>query len=69
MTAIWPGLGRELSLPVVYRGVTLESGFRIDLLVDDAVVVEVKAVDALQRVHESQVLTYLKLTGCARAFF
>jgi len=54
---------RELALPVRYRGVVLESGFRIDLLVDDAVVVEVKAVDALMRVHESQLLTYLKLTG------
>jgi GxxExxY protein len=50
-------------LPVVYEGVELDAGYRIDLLVAERVVVEVKAVDALTRVHEAQILTYLKLSG------
>jgi GxxExxY protein len=48
----------------VYRGVTVGKGFRIDVVVEDAVVVEVKAVQALSPVHLAQVITYLKLTGC-----
>jgi GxxExxY protein len=55
---------RQLSLPVVYKGIRLACGFRIDLLIDRRLVVEIKAVEALQRVHEAQILTYLKLTGC-----
>ena len=50
-------------LPVVYRGVTLECGYRLDLVVEDAVVVEIKAVDALVPIHEAQLLSYLKLSG------
>ena len=49
-------------LPVVYEDVKLEVGFRIDLLVEDKVVVEVKSVEALADVHYKQVLTYLKLS-------
>lgn len=54
---------RQLSLPVDYKGVKLESGLRIDLLVADLVVVEVKAVEKVLPVHEAQLLTYLKLGG------
>ena len=54
---------RQLALPVVYDGLTLESGYRLDILVENAVVLEVKAVDALSRVHEAQMLTYLRLSG------
>ncbi len=54
---------RQLALPVVYRGFTLEAGYRVDLLVAKSVVVEVKAVEALTPVHDSQLLTYLKLSG------
>jgi GxxExxY protein len=54
---------RQLALPVIYEGLTLESGFRLDLLVENAVVLEIKAVDALSRVHEAQMLTYLRLSG------
>jgi len=50
-------------LPIVYEGVTIDAGYRLDLLVEEAVVVEIKAVDALTRLHEAQVLTYLKLSG------
>lgn len=52
----------QLVLPVVYEGLTLELGYRLDLFVDDAVIVEVKAVEALSRLHEAQLLTYLRLT-------
>ncbi len=51
-------------LPVVYKGVRLELGYRIDLYVEGKVIVEIKAVDALNDVHLAQVLTYLKLSGC-----
>ena len=53
---------RQVAVPLEYKGVALGDGFRIDLLVDDALVIEVKAVDRLQPIHEAQLLTYLKLT-------
>jgi GxxExxY protein len=55
---------RQVALPVVYRGVRLECGYRIDLLIEGVVVVEVKAVSELLPVHGSQVLSYLRLSGC-----
>ena len=55
---------RQKALPVVYRGQTLEIGYRIDLLVEDFVIVEVKAVECLDRVHCAQLLSYLRLSGC-----
>ena len=54
---------RQKPLPVEYKGAKLECGYRLDLLVADKVVVEVKAVDALLPIHEAQLLTYLKLGG------
>lgn len=51
----------QVPLPVCYDGVRLDLGYRIDLLVEDAVVVEVKAVDRIHPVHEAQLLSYLKL--------
>jgi GxxExxY protein len=53
----------QVGLPVVYEGVRLELGYRIDLLVEDAVIVEVKAVETLAPIHEAQLLSYLKLSG------
>lgn len=53
----------QVPLPVVYDGLKLEIGYRIDLLVDDLVVVEVKSVEALAPIHHAQVLTYLRLSG------
>ena len=50
-------------LPVEYDGVHIDVGYRVDLLVDDAVIVELKAVNALAPIHEAQLLTYLKLSG------
>jgi GxxExxY protein len=52
---------RQLTLPVHYKGITLESGYRLDLLVENRIVVEIKAVDALLPVHEAQILTYMRL--------
>ena len=54
----------ELSIPVVYKGATLDLSYRIDLIVEDRVVVEVKSVATVLPVHEAQLLTYLKLTAC-----
>jgi len=53
----------QLALPVVYCGIKLDAGYRIDLLVENLVVVEIKSVDAISPVHHAQVITYLKLSG------
>jgi len=53
----------QVPLPLVYEGVKLEIGYRIDMLVDGLVVVEVKSVDAIAPIHQAQVLSYLKLSG------
>jgi len=55
-------------MPLIYAGITIANGYRIDLLVEESVIVEIKAVDALSRVHEAQILTYLKLSGCRIGF-
>jgi GxxExxY protein len=54
---------RQKSLPVIYRSVKIDCGYRIDLLVENQVVVELKAVERLERIHEAQLLSYLKLSG------
>ena len=54
----------ELSLPVNYDGVKLDVGYRIDLLVEKCVIVEIKAVEKMLSVHEAQLLCYLRLSGC-----
>ncbi|MBK7404715.1 MAG: GxxExxY protein [Phycisphaerales bacterium] len=55
------GVQRQVAMPVLYDGISLDCGYRLDLLVEDTVVVELKAVDKLNRVHEAQLITYLKL--------
>jgi GxxExxY protein len=50
-------------LPIVYDGVTLDAGYRIDILVESAAIVEIKAIDSLLPIHQAQLLTYLKLSG------
>ncbi|MGH9398032.1 MAG: GxxExxY protein [Terriglobia bacterium] len=55
---------QQKPLPLVYEGVKLECGYRIDLLVEGSAVVEVKSVDRLAPIHEAQILSYLKLSGC-----
>ena len=60
------GLKVELQkpLPVVYKEVHLDCGYRLDLLVENAVIVEIKAVEALAPIHQAQLLSYLRLSGC-----
>ncbi len=55
---------RQKSVPVLYKGNVVDCGFRLDFLVDGLVVVELKAVDQLARIHDAQVLTYLNLAQC-----
>jgi GxxExxY protein len=54
---------RQKPLPVAYKGISLDCGYRIDLLVAEALVVEIKAVSSLEPVHEAQLLTYMRLGG------
>jgi GxxExxY protein len=53
----------QVGLPVVYRGVKLEIGYRMDLLVEDLVIVEIKSVEAICPIHQAQIISYLKLSG------
>ena len=54
---------RQVGLPLVYKEIRLEQGYRLDLLVEGVVVVEIKKVEAITDVHVAQTLTYLKLSG------
>ncbi len=54
---------RQKPIPVVYKEVVLDCGFRLDLMVEDIVIVELKAVSQLEPIHEAQLLTYLELSG------
>lgn len=54
---------RQQGLPVHYEGIKVEAGLRLDLIVDDRVIVEIKAVDTMHPVFKAQLFTYLKLTG------
>ena len=54
---------RQVPLPVSYKSVQLDCGYRIDFLIEHTVVLELKAVESLQPIHEAQLLTYLKLGG------
>src|SRR5690349_966364 len=55
---------RQKPVPLIYREVKLDCGYRADLMMDKKVIVEVKAVEALNEIHFMQVLTHLKLTNC-----
>jgi GxxExxY protein len=52
----------EVALPVVYKGVQIECGYRLDILVEDLVILELKSVEQVQPIHEAQLITYLKLS-------
>jgi GxxExxY protein len=54
---------RQTGIPVQYKGVLMEQGFRADIVVDHAVIVEIKSVTAIVPAHESQLLTYLRMSG------
>jgi GxxExxY protein len=55
---------RQKPLPLTYKGAKLDVGYRLDFLVAELVVVELKAVKAFEPIHKAQMLTYLRLTGC-----
>lgn len=59
---------RQLDLPVTYRGITIDAGYRLDLLVEGQLIVELKSVERIEPIHQAQVLTYLKLSGKELAF-
>lgn len=61
-------VGCEVSLPVKYDGQEIESGYRIDMLIENQIIIENKSVDQLLPVHEAQLLTYLKLRDCRLGF-
>jgi GxxExxY protein len=58
---------RQHPMPVIYKKVKLNAGYRCDLLVEGKIIVEIKSVDSLADIHIAQVLTYLKLSGCRLA--
>lgn len=55
-------MARQVPLPIIYEGLRLDAGYRLDLLVEGSIILEVKSVEALTRTHEAQILTYLKLS-------
>ena len=55
---------KQWPLPLVYKEVKLDVGYRVDLFIEEKIIVEVKSVDSLSEIHLAQILTYLKLTGC-----
>lgn len=61
-------IARQVELPVAYRGLQVDAGFRIDLVVEGLIVVELKAVERVAPIHEAQLLTYLKLSGLRLGF-
>ncbi len=61
-------VARQVVIPLEYKGCQLECGFRADLIVEDQVLLELKSVEALSPVHEAQLMTYLRMTGCRIGF-
>ena len=55
---------RQKGLPLRYRGIQLDCGYRLDLLVEEAIIVEIKAIEKLEPIHEAELLSYLKLSKC-----
>ncbi|MBL7929232.1 MAG: GxxExxY protein [Bacteroidia bacterium] len=54
---------KQLALPLVYKEIKLDAGYRIDLLVENKVIVEIKSVDAIAEIHKAQLMTYMKLSN------
>jgi len=54
---------RQVAVPVIYRNIHVDAGFRMDMVVDDLVVVEIKAAEKILQTHDAQLITYLKLSG------
>lgn len=64
------GIGFQLEYPlsVGYKGVYLDCGYRIDLFIENEIIIELKSVEALKGIHEAQLLTYMKLAGVRQGF-
>jgi GxxExxY protein len=58
----------QVALPLIYEGQKLDAGYRLDMLVDAAIIIENKTVESILPLHEAQLLTYLKLSGCKIGF-
>ena len=58
----------EYPLPVEYKGIRLDCGYRIDMLVENEIILELKAIDATKGIHEAQLLTYMKLSNIKQGF-
>ncbi len=56
-------VARQVALPIAYKGMKLDAGYRLDVVVEGSLIVELKAVDAVLSIHKAQLLTYLKLSG------
>ena len=56
-------INRQVAVPVVYKDIKLECGYRIDILVENTVIIELKAIEAFAPVHEAQILTYMKFAN------
>ena len=54
---------RQKELPVVYKGLKLDCGYRLDIVVEDAIILELKSCEKIEPIHKAQLLTYLKLSG------
>jgi GxxExxY protein len=54
---------RQVALPVVYKGIALDCGYRMDVVVADTIILEIKSIERLNPIHEAQLLTYLRLSG------
>ncbi|MFA5264285.1 MAG: GxxExxY protein [Opitutaceae bacterium] len=59
---------RQVSVPIQFRGIRFEEGFRADIIVEGKVILELKSVEAVNNAHKKQILTYLKLTGMKLGF-
>jgi GxxExxY protein len=55
---------KEKPLPVIYQEIKLDCGYRLDLLVENKLIIEIKAIEELNKIHTAQILTYLKVSGC-----
>ncbi|MCD4680739.1 MAG: GxxExxY protein [Bacteroidales bacterium] len=55
---------KQKALPLVYKDIHLDAGYRVDLMVENKIIVEIKSVESLADIHMAQILTYLKLSGC-----
>ena len=68
LQALGVNFQRQVAVPVRYRDITLEAGLRLDVLVGGHVILELKAVESVLPIHEAQLMTYLRLTGCRLGF-